>query len=211
MSRASYSKDLQGHQAQTDLDGFVYAAHRRQVERALALSKASPVDRANLIQDDSRRLAKATLPARRNDHFAWALRRCELRTDRRHNCDGAVLIGSVILNYDCRGRLLNFMPNRWVESDEVNLAAAGKGHVRFEIVARFPRGFRLDFSNVFQASSSSGNHSAASAKSRSALTIASSFSRARRFDLAFGLDEVPHCTVNEAAPVSICGNPVEDG
>ena len=46
----------------------------------------------------------------------------ELRRDGRHNSDGTVTIGDIILQNKCRARLLNFCTQGGIKIDEINLA-----------------------------------------------------------------------------------------
>src|ERR1022692_874203 len=80
--------------------------------------------------------------------------------------DLAVLVADVVLDDEGRPRLLDLVAAGWIKFDEVEIPSLRKRHVRLVLVVFF--GSRAA-SNVRQASSSSGNHSAAIARSRSAL------------------------------------------
>src|SRR5437879_10881904 len=104
----------------------------------------------------------------------------KLGTDGCHDRDGTVLIRHVVLDDDRGPRFLDLMSAGGVERDKVDIASAGRRHARLSFVRFLDL---ADLSNVCNASSSNGNHSAAIARSRSAFSIASALRRVRRLAL----------------------------
>src|ERR1035441_2677428 len=93
-----------------------------------------------------------------------------------HNRDGTVLVGYIVLDDKRRPRLPDLVPNGGIEVDEIDLTTARAGHAILDL-----RLIDLCFATavVTDASSSSGNHSAAISTSRPALASASRFRRSR--------------------------------
>jgi len=105
------------------------------------------------------------LPLSRNRHHNGVRR--NMGCDGRDDGDRAVPVPDVFLDDDHGPGFPDLVPSGRIEFDEVDFASPGKGHARFGFVSFFDS---LEFSNAFQASSSSGNHSAAISRSRLAFT-----------------------------------------
>ena len=88
--------------------------------------------------------------------------------DGRHYSHRAVTVPDIILNDESRPSLLDFVASRGVKFNEVDFTPSGNSHERFFLADLFNL---REPSNRVQASSSSGNQSAAIARSWSALAL----------------------------------------
>lgn len=129
----------------------------------------------------------------------------EMRTDGGDDGNGAVLVRDVVLDDDRWPGLLGLVASAGIEINQIDVASSGERHFSLDRT-----GFRpwRDSPDIRDASSSSGNQSAAIARSRCAFASASAFRRAQ-IPLAFNPDQVHHGAVNEPAPGAPGGHAVK--
>ena len=116
------------------------------------------------LADMDLRWYRQTIRLSRRDGYGDGVCRDRGR-DGGHYSDRAVTIPYIILNDESRPSLLDFVASRGVKFNEVDFTPSRNLHERIFLADRFNL---REPSNRVQASSSSGNHSAAIARSWSA-------------------------------------------